>query len=500
MSYLQGGEIQAPPVPNLWAMLPESGEGVTLRVGGYSGAVLPTHVEFQQQSGLSVTEIDRSVSANLVFALLLRRGIVFTDNVRQRPDYSYPPVTLAEAIEGLSTGTGLAAYLYRRKNGGPDDRARYRAIQEMFAELADRSFDVKPVPESLTEQQIIDGKKPGEVLEISIESDYGDVPLEQSGAGKDDALYVAAVVAGSEGQVVLLDEPGAYLHPNIRTAVVDQLIRKGKDTQFFVVTHSAELIPPEAVDKISRFYLPGGRTRRVSLDWSNMNEQDRAKLQREFRLSLSARALLFSRGVILVEGETELGALPEWYAKWSQKRLDRADIAVHCVGGEDGFGTYIWFLDRFHVPWVAFCDGLAIGPRFSKNDLDKPPDKTSKIARQLENAGAWRVPSDLQHQIEALDTFAKRRDALQEYGILTVALASNRKDEPFERLQVIQANWGDAEKIVGSSKARRGRYIAEKFDCPDELGQLFDSAMKHLSERMNGELPMTLGWKGWNRN
>ncbi len=35
---------------------------------------------------------------------------------------------------------------------------------------------------------------------------------------------------------------------------------------------------------------------------------------------------------------------------------------------------------------------------------------------------------------------------------------------------------------------------------PDELGQLFDSAMKHLSERMNGELPMTLGWKGWNRN
>ncbi len=486
-------------MPNLLQLLPTGDGGLELKVRGYSGVILPTHVEFQQHSNL-VVGFNQEVSARHVFAVLLRRGIVFTENVRARPDYTYPPVALAEAVQGLSTGVGLAAYLYRRKNGGPEDRQRYCAVQEMFGELTSRSFDIKPVLEPVTEDAAASNTKPREMLEISVESDYGDVPLEQSGAGRADALYVAAVVAGTKGQVVLLDEPGAYLHPNIRTAVVDQLLRRREDTQFFIVTHSAELVPPEAIDTVSRFYLPGGHTRRVSLDWPDIDLEERTKLQRELRLSLSARSLLFSCGVILVEGETELGALPEWYAKWSGKRLERMDIAVHSVGGEDGFGIYFRLLDRFRVPWVAFCDGLAIGPRYSKKNPSELAERTSKIARQLENARAWRVPTDLQARVEGLNTFQERRDVLREYGILTVARTPIGDDEPFERLQVIQDNWASAEAAVGSSKARVGRYIAENYDCPSELGELLDAAMEHLSTRFDDEEPMTLGWEGWGRD
>ena len=38
-----------------------------------------------------------------------------------------------------------------------------------------------------------------------------------------------------------------------------------------------------------------------------------AMIEKELRRSSDARGLLFANGVILVEGETELGALPVWY-------------------------------------------------------------------------------------------------------------------------------------------------------------------------------------------
>jgi predicted ATP-dependent endonuclease of OLD family len=66
-----------------------------------------------------------------------------------------------------------------------------------------------------------------------------------------------------------------------------------------------------------------------------MDRKANEKLHKELR-HMDARALLFAHAVLLVEGDTELGALPVWYEKEFHESLWSKDIAVHEVGGLAG--------------------------------------------------------------------------------------------------------------------------------------------------------------------
>jgi predicted ATP-dependent endonuclease of OLD family len=83
-----------------------------------------------------------------------------------------------------------------------------------------------------------------------------------------------------------------------------------------VITHSADLVPMDDASDLSRLVRvenETGQTRAHGFDTSTLTKDEISRITREFSLSADAISFLFARGVVLVEGETELGALPLWF-------------------------------------------------------------------------------------------------------------------------------------------------------------------------------------------
>jgi predicted ATP-dependent endonuclease of OLD family len=129
---------------------------------------------------------------------------------------------------------------------------------------------------------------------------------------------------------VLLDEPASSLHGDMQTALLRE-IRARHGNKYIVATHAPARVPSEALSQVSRFYQHCGNTVHASLDVARMDRKATEKLHKELR-HMNARALLFARAVLLVEGDTELGALPVWYEKEFHESLWSKDIALHKVG------------------------------------------------------------------------------------------------------------------------------------------------------------------------
>jgi len=118
-------------------------------------------------------------------------------------------------------------------------------------------------------------------LQLVTSSSWGDIPLEFSGAGIAEALFLSAVLAGSTGQVVLLDEPALNLHPTMQATLLGELQalahrpEEGEGSQFLVNTHAPTLVPPDAIECVSRFTLQGGHTVRQALRVKQKDQDDK---------------------------------------------------------------------------------------------------------------------------------------------------------------------------------------------------------------------------------
>lgn len=454
---------------NVLAFLEQRGAGLhgiplTLRHAPLS----PAHQEFARLTGLRL-EPSQQFPVELIFGLLLRHALVFTENVRRFPRLAVTTSELTAPWLDLSSGEMLALDLFCKKNGKREDRESYDAIEASFARLTGHSFDVglRSEPTGSHRETSSDA---GEIrLALNLVGPTEDYPLVASGAGRAEALHLAALVAGESGRVLLLDEPAANLHPTTQTVLLAEL-RRHEANQCLVVTHSPALVPAEALGTVSRFFVEAGATQRAALDLAAFDAQQRATLEKELRGSTDARGLLFARGVILVEGGTELGALPVWYQDHTGRGFHADDIAMYGVGSDTSFGTFVAFLHRFRVPWAIVCDGSIIGNAAST----KYP--RCRIANQLAKAGI----SDISTSLDEED-FHSRQQALEHFGVFTLATAAEGKGEGFEGLAVVQDHLEEAEAEVGrNSKPRKGRYIAEHYPCPQEVAGVLRRVLAHL--------------------
>jgi hypothetical protein len=192
-----------------------------------------------------------------------------------------------------------------------------------------------------------------------------------------------------------------------------------------------------------------------------MTTQDIAALEKELRLSITARAILFSCGVILTEGETELGALPIWFSQVYDMTLEALDLTILSVGGDRGFERMVRYANQFKIPWAIVCDGAIIGDAGT----------TCPLAEQLRDAGIEDIPD-----LTDCD-FAERRRALELCGVFTTAESVDRS---FETLSVIREHRAEAKRQVGRSKPRQGRAIAENNGCPAEVRALLTKIRAHV--------------------
>lgn len=470
------------PLPDL-SHLPDwvsSQQGVALQIVDQMQIVdsttLATRRAFASLAEISL-ELGRPFGMRSVFQRLLDRALVFTDNVRLLPQRTFIARDLLTQPLDLSSGKQLACFLFRKKTGNLRDREQYDAIQKLFFRMTHREFDVVmgPVaPEGFQQEQ-----QPDISLELVTSSRWGDIPLEFSGAGIAEALFLSAVLAGSSGQVVLLDEPALNLNPTMQTTLLSELLAlahrpEAERSQFLVNTHAASLVPPDAIDRVSRFTLQDGHTIRRALDVREISRDDRNTFRQLLRGDLTARALLFSRAVLLLEGETELATLPMWCPN-----LQSQNIALYVAGGADHFVRPLKFIQHFAIPWAIIGDGEVL---WNLKYRGRPSGPQSTISAILATCNQP-LPPIPDVPGENAQNFTQWRQNLEAYGIFTLA---DSADEGFEKAlqpEVPRDLWELAKTQFGSNKVAFGRFIAENSPCPKKVAELIQKVMYHLCEQ-----------------
>ena len=164
--------------------------------------------------------------------------------------------------------------------------------------------------------------------------------------------------------VVALEEPEVHLHPQAQRAV----FRLAAETpgQVLVSTHSPFVTSIADVYDFRVFRRQGSAS---TAYWVNERKPDGsptfgAEDHDKLRKFVQHRhgEVLFSRVVVLFEGDTEEAAMPVFAAAhWGIRTADQLGISLVNVGGAGDYKHFVTLLERFHIPWIIFSDGDKAG-------------------------------------------------------------------------------------------------------------------------------------------
>jgi energy-coupling factor transporter ATP-binding protein EcfA2 len=315
----------------------------------------------------------RSITFGHVLDRLLSDVLTITENRRSSFASIVDVSALANASK-IEDGTGTAVELLRLKNGDVKQRARFRAVQEAFVQITGRRLDVR--------QQAIDVEAEAHrihVVPVVVDASpvHGgdvDIPLRLSGAGIEEAAFLALILTGDQHALVL-DEPATNLAPVAQRRLLSVLreLRSGKQT--ILITHSAHLVTMNSVDdlaSITRLDWRKGWTvvHRPDLGQSAFNDMKELLRQQQIR------DLLFAAGVVFVEGPTEVDVFEVWLAQADAQDLptpESAHVVFVSVGGDERFPKFARLLEGLGIPYAIVADGPAFRPGGSLSKLPAAP-------------------------------------------------------------------------------------------------------------------------------
>ncbi len=178
-------------------------------------------------------------------------------------------------------------------------------------------------------------------LELLIEQLSRVSTAQDVGAGLQSAIVVAIFRTYEEmqktGAIFAIEEPEAFLHPQKAryfAAVLERIADAGN--QVFLSTHSpffVKLHKPETVALVRRTEVNGTTvSQTASID---IAPDQKATLRMQTAVNVARGEMLFARRVLLVEGDTEVVAVPFVFQQLGVD-ADREGIAVVNCDGKDG--------------------------------------------------------------------------------------------------------------------------------------------------------------------
>lgn len=448
-------------------LLPESGP-VTLEVAS-SGGFLPSGLEFVRVAGANPST-GRNFTLADVLRSILNRAVQVVRGERLPARVLYSVADLNRRADPDNPGE-VPLQLYNRRNGDIVDRGRFQSCVDVFGQVTRAVLDLR------TKQTATPGPSGGLVgdqdevlIEPVIIEDGFETPITLAGSGRWESLVLCAALTNGQGSVLVLDEPAANLSPTLQRRVFDAV--RSAQSQLILVTHSPYMVPASELGRVIRI-AKGPDRAAVAHPFRPANAVPAVMARRQQILegSTDARGLLFSEGVILVEGDTEIGCLPNWFnaSETAKTRgtLDALNIVVHPVGADTAFRTYVDLLQAFALPWAIICDGPVLDPNRA----------AANLAHQLSVAAV----SGLERGQPEDDAFPGWRSYWEAHGVFTLADRFGTTDKTGE-LEAYLANldaegWKEATTAFPRSKVRAARQFAGSVPCPAAVNQLYSQLL-----------------------
>lgn len=193
-------------------------------------------------------------------------------------------------------------------------------------------------------------------LDLMVREGDFSISASQLGEGIQNVLVLAILQAFAErrkqGAIFLIEEPEMFLHPQMQRSVYKTIREIGKTNQVIYTTHSPYFVTVPDYDEVVLVRKDNMATY-VKRSGLPATARRREKLIKEF--DPERNELFFASRLLLVEGDTEKLALPE-YAKRLGLDLDLAGASIVEVGGKRNLLEFARIAGSFEIPTAVLYD------------------------------------------------------------------------------------------------------------------------------------------------
>ena len=204
-------------------------------------------------------------------------------------------------------------------------------------------------------------------------------PLADCGSGVSQVLAILYVVITSKAsQVIIIDEPQSFLHPGAAKKLIE-ILKIFPQHQYFIATHSAEIIAAANPSTIVKLRYEDGETKTSIMNAEDIIEQ--SCLLAELGVSLSD--VFGADRILWVEGPTEEQCFPLILSKLAPKVLTGTKIISikntdDLVGGKTQFAEVMFDLygrlsggNNLSPPVLGFVFDRENRTKQNRADLEK---------------------------------------------------------------------------------------------------------------------------------
>ncbi|WP_459047607.1 ATP-dependent nuclease [Stenotrophomonas sp. PSU_St99] len=150
-----------------------------------------------------------------------------------------------------------------------------------------------------------------------------------------------------------LEEPESHLHPQAQRSLFSHI--KLIPGQRVVSTHSPYLAGQAQLGELRLFIKRGGDTTVSKIDTSQLPDPDDVRQLQETVIDTRGD-ILFSRALVLFEGQTEEQALPLWAEEYWGASIHELGFCFVRANGTNYF-PFIFLAKSLGIPWYVIADG-----------------------------------------------------------------------------------------------------------------------------------------------